>query len=410
MTLLVIILVTLVPGVVASENAHEHNTLGVSYYDNREWAEAIHHFHAALNADPLNATIKKNLSNAYQAYANDLASQGDYPGALRELRQAIQLDPSNPSPLMQAGAYSLHAGQNDEAIFRLEEAIELSPGDVDAHFLLGEAYYRDNDVRSALEQWEWVYEMAPEKPGLADRIAAARRDAQVESEFRGRSSLHFNVTYDREAEGRLVHDVLRILEEAYRDIGVKLRAYPETPIQVSLYTSAGFAESTQLEDHVGAVYDGTKIRIPVIDASGREIPVDEIRRRLYHEYVHVAVRHIAKRQVPWWLNEGLAEALTRDLSRPELELLRRARAQEAWFSLAELEEGQLDRLSVEDLYLAYKQSHATVAYLEDRHGARRFGPMLESLARGDDVETALRRHFRQNFQTLDLAVADYIRR
>jgi hypothetical protein len=35
--------------------------------------------------------------------------------------------------------------------------------------------------------------------------------------------------------------------------------------------------------------------------------------------------------------------------------------------------------------------------------------MLEALAEGDDVETTLRQHFRHNFRTLELAVADYVR-
>ncbi len=294
-------------------------------------------------------------------------------------------------------------------MFRLEEAIELAPGDTDAHYLLGEAYYRDNDVSSALIQWEWVHQVDPDKRGLAERLESARREERVEADFNGRHSSHFHVTYSHEAEARVVRDVLTILEKAYREIGAGLGyIYPPTPIQVSLYTSAGFSESTQMSDHVGAIYDGSKIRCPVVDARGNTLPYPELRRRLYHEYVHVVVRHLAKQGVPWWLNEGLAEALTRDLTGRERAFLRKANRKEALFRLDELSESQLDRLSAEALYVAYKQSHATVLYLKDRFGARRFKQLLRAIAKGEDVETALRRVFRHNYRTLELAVADFL--
>jgi len=395
-------------GAAHAQDAAQMNALGVASYERKEWATAVNHFDAALRLDPQNSTVRRNLTNSLQAHASNLAEAGDYKNAIFKLRQAIQNDPENAMPLMQIGAYYLHEGDVREAIFRLEEAVELQPNDVDAHYLLGEAYYRDNDVASALEQWNWVERVDPDRPGLKDRLDIARRDHKVEANYSDKTSQHFNVTYSREAEGRLVRDVVAILETAYRDVGKALQSFPPTPVQVSLYTSEGFMEATQMKDHIGAVFDGTKIRCPVIGPDGEPLPAAEMRRRLRHEYVHVVVRHVARDGVPWWFNEGIAEALTLDLTSDDRAYLRKVSGEDALFDLQDLSEGQLDRLGKDELILAYKQSHATVSFLKERYGARRLAHYLREIADGTSADVALRRVFRQSYETLQMAVIDHI--
>jgi len=393
----------------AAQDASSMNALGVERYEIKDWPGAERHFDAALRVDPDNQTIRRNLTNALQAHAAELAEAGNYSSAIAKLRRAVQNDPENPYPLMQLGAYYLHEGEVREAIFRLEEAIELLPDDADAHYLLGEAYYRDNDVTAALEQWNWVERVDPGREGLAERLESARREMKVEANFDGRSSTHFNVTYGREAEGKLVRRVVEILEAAYRNVGRDLgQAYPPTPIQVSLYTSEDFIEATQMQEHVGAIYDGTKIRCPVIGPDGTPLPEEEMRRRLHHEYVHVVVRHIARDNVPWWFNEGIAEALTQEISEADRAFLRKARDAGGLFDLQDLVEGQLERLGKEDLFLAYRQSHATVSYLKSRFGVRRLAQFLRELEDGKDAEAALRSVFRRTYKTLQMETADFI--
>ncbi len=391
-----------------SQEAAQMNALGVASYEREEWAAAITHFDAALQLEPDNTVVRRNLTNSLQAHASTLAGKGDYKNAISRLRQAVQNDPENAMPLMQLGAYYLHEGDVREAIFRLEEAIELMPNDVDAHYLLGEAYYRDNDVNSALDQWDWVERVDPDREGLAERLEIARRDHKVEADYSDKTSQHFNVTYSQEAEGRLVRDVVSILEAAYRDVGKALQSFPPTPVQVSLYTSEGFMEATMMKDHIGAVYDGTKIRCPVIGADGNPLPQEEMRRRLHHEYVHVVVRDIAREGVPWWFNEGVAEALTLPLSDLDRAFLRKASEDGALFNLSDLVEGQLDRLTKDELILAYKQAHATVEYLKTRYGTRRLAHYLSEIADGTDPEIAMRRVFRLSYETLQMATIEHI--
>jgi tetratricopeptide (TPR) repeat protein len=387
----------------------EWNSKGVDAYNRQDWENAVRMFRESYRLAPTNDTITKNFSNALQAWASQLANNKHYADATSLLEEVIVLEPKSVSPLVQLGAYYLRNSSVKDAIFRLEEAIELAPGNTDAHYLLGEAYYRDNDVSSAIDQWEWVFQVEPKKPGLKDRLESALREEQVEYNFHGDSSHHFNVTYSREAERRQVREVLRILESAYQDIGGMLgRVYPANPIQVTLYTADGFSESTQMGEHVGALFDGTKIRCPIMDKQGNTIPKAELQRRLYHEYVHVLVRHLAQQNAPWWLNEGLAESLSKEFTATESKTLKESYRKKSLHSLETLESSQLEKLSPEELRLAYYQSHMTVNYIRDRYGLRNFNSLLTSLGEGVDPEVALRNVFRFNYQTLDLAVADAI--
>ncbi|MDP7640254.1 MAG: tetratricopeptide repeat protein [Candidatus Hydrogenedentes bacterium] len=394
---------------VFAQPASEYNALGFEAYEAGNWAEAIESFSRALDSAPENKTIRRNLSNAYQALGREYAKAKNIPAALAQLNQAIGVDPANPQPYIQSGAYYLQEGLVPEAISRLEEALQLTPKDVDTHFLLGEGYYRDGDFMHAIEQWEWVFEVDPGYDGLAARLKNALREWDVEEGFDLSSSRYFNISFDTETERRDVREVLRLLEKAYRRIGLELGgAYPPTPIQVTLYKAEGFSQTTQMGEHVGALFDGNRIKVPVIDKQGNFIEAKELERRLVHEYVHVVVHYIAKDNVPWWLNEGLAETLSRDMTSLELDFLRRAKEKGILFSLTELTESQLDKLDPESLALAYRQAHAAVEFLKKRRGKRGLTSLMGLLEAGEDPETALSYATRYNYKTLDLAVASYI--
>lgn len=388
-----------------AQTANDYNDEGVEHYTERRFSDAIAAFRRAHDIAPENKTVRTNLSNALQAQAGDYARENEYKEAIQVLDEAVTIEPENPEPLTQMGAYYLMEGDIHKAIFRLEEAIELSPSHIDAHFLLGEAYFKDHDVSSALDQWRWVEQVNPDLPGLKDRLETALKDEQIEHYFKVFTSPHFHIRYSNRLRGSTLRSAVNVLETAYRDIGRDLGAFPHTPIAVTLYTAESFTEATQLGGHVGAVYDGSRIRCPVVDENGDDFPEDEIRRRLIHEYVHVVVRHVAKDRAPWWFNEGLAETYSREQSHGERQYLKRAWDEKKWFALEELHESQLEKLNVELLQLGYIQSHATVQFLRDRFGTQRLGQYLRMVAEGENPEAVLRRTCRYTYRSLESEVA-----
>jgi tetratricopeptide (TPR) repeat protein len=296
------IAVALAAALAGAQTPVEYNNRGIEAYNKGQFRPAVQYFERAYEGAPDSATVRRNLCNAHQAVANELAQAGNYQEAVRHLEVAIGVEPRNPSPLVQLGSYYLRMDLVREAIYRLEEAIEVKPGELDAHELLGEAYYRDNDLSSARAQWDYVLEVDPSRDMLRQRYEKAFREESVEYDFNRAGSRHFKITYPKSVPVAMRSRVLTMLERAYMEVGRKFGGvYPPSPVQVVVYDAEGFSDATQLASHVGAVYDG-KIRAPLTNAEGQWLAEDEIKRRLTHEYVHVVVRHLGGPNVPWWLN------------------------------------------------------------------------------------------------------------
>jgi hypothetical protein len=387
-----------------ADPAYEYNTQGVAEYNAGHWDAAIRSFEMAYEAVPDNATIRRNLCNAHQAAANALAREADFAAAAKHLELAIGIDPENHSPLVQLGSYYLRLDLVPEAIARLEEAIELAPKSVDAHELLGDAYYMDNDAQSALVQWRWVCEVIPDRPGLRQKIEKASREDAVESNFRPSGSRHFQLTYSPEIPARSLRRVVNTLERAYIDIGRNFGGvYPPTPIQVIVYNIKEFADATLAREYVGALYDG-KIRIPLADAEGATLSDQDLKERLFHEYTHVVVRFLGGGNVPWWLNEGLAETFSKELGPMQMAILEKAVAEGTLLPLAALNGSVMNKLNADGLRLAYAQSHATVHYLWSKFGQKRLTALMSDLAQGIAPEEALHHNYNRTYAALQKEV------
>lgn len=391
--------------VASAQEVAELNRRGIAAYDSGRFAEAIEHFEAATQLAPDQPTLKQNLCNAVQSLADQHARNNDFASAITYAERAVQLAPENAAPLIQLGSYYLRLDRVSDAIFRLEEAIEVKPGELDAHELLGKAYYEDNDLPSARAQWEYVLKMDPKRTALKELYEKAFREESVEWDFRKKESQNFKLSYPEGVDYAVRATVLRILEKAYRDIGGQLgKVYPPEPVQVIVYAGEQFTEATQLASHVGAVYDG-KIRAPLTDEKGAYLSDQELSRRLTHEYVHVVVRQIAGPNVPWWVNEGLAEQLSYTMDENDTQYLLTAYQERRTYPLNRLEGELLFSLQPEQLRVAYRQAHATMSYIWRRFGRTRTQQFLSDLAKGTPTEEALKLRFNRTYAQLGEEVA-----
>jgi hypothetical protein len=388
-----------------AQTAPELNAQGVALYNAGRWEEALPLFERAYSLVPDNTTVRRNLCNAHQGVANQLAKEADFSSAVKHLETAVSVDPDNESPLVQLGSYYLRLNYVAEGIARLEGAIEIAPNNVDAHDLLGDAYYMDNDPSSALQQWQWVREVQPKRVGMSEKIEKASREANVEAAFKPSDSRHFQFTYSPGIPGRTMRRLTNILERAYIDVGRDFGGVSApTPIQVIAYDAKEFTEATQAKDYVGALYDG-KIRIPLFEQDGTPISDEVMRQRLYHEFTHVVVRFLAGDKVPWWMNEGLAETFSKTLDDGEMNLLRQAQSSGALFTLQELSDSQLKRLDAPTLRLAYAQAHMSMNYLCKKFGQRRVADLMSDIAQGVSPEESLQRNYNRTYAVLEKEIA-----
>ena len=388
-----------------AQEATVMNNEGVDAFNRGDFSRAVMLLEEALALDYSNTAIRRNLCNAYQKKAELLAAEREFTLATQILRKAVKVDAENASPFMQMGAYYLSQDKVADAIDALEEAIGLAPGNLMAHELLGQAYYEDNDLYSARVQCDYVLAVDPERPGLASRYEKAFREESVEQEFNRWKANHFIINYPKDTPARLRGAITTILERAYLDVGRALGGtYPPSPVQVVLYSFEQFGEATRMQGHIGAVYDG-KIRSPLTDTDGEWIAEDELKRRLVHEYVHVVARQIAGDRLPWWLNEGLAETLSKSLVSRDIDQLKAIYNEDKALPLASMESAQMEHRSADDLRRAYLQAHATVDLLWNRYGRNKMLVFLRSLARGEESESAFKSIYRRNYETCQNEVA-----
>jgi tetratricopeptide (TPR) repeat protein len=275
--------------------------------------------------------------------------------------------------------------RNDrDAERELRRAVELNQKEAIAYQFLGELYYRKDDLDTAASYWEKAVEINPSDSSLSARLERIRKEQKTEKDFNRDLTSHFLTKYEGRERIETGKIVLRILEDAYGEVGRALSHYPDQEIQVILYSDQQFQEVTDAPGWSGGIFDG-KIRMPI---GGVEKETPGLRRLLYHEYAHAVVRDITKR-CPTWLNEGLAQYFEgRTVDSRQKEVLRQIAATGKLPSLTNLE-GSFMSLAGSQAGYAYLISLSSVSYMIDNFGMYRVKIILEELAKGADTNKAL---------------------
>lgn len=316
----------------------------------------------------------------------------------------------------------LDAGQLDEAVELFEEVVAEAPENETYRSNLRNALLRraneltQEDPEAAAEDYERALEFATDDAtrkrieGLRDRAQAI---ATEEKDFVVESTLHFTFRFDGAREEIIggVDELKVILEAAYQEYGDLFRRRPveegEPRIEVVLYRSEGFNAVTGLGDWAGGVFDGT-IRVPADDLRDRG-RVARLRSVLRHEVAHAFTASIGGKDVPAWLNEGLAQWLENPSATSGKVRLARGRlgaSDQPLFRLSELQ-GTLalwkDRAKIAR---AYDQALAFTDYLVQTYGSDLVFEMVAACKAGGAGGAAAR--FREALLVdLEVVVGDF---
>jgi Tfp pilus assembly protein PilF len=366
------------------------NELGTVYFKEGRYAEALDRFEKALQLAPSTLPIQRNIVLCHQALAKESMDSDDLVRALSHLKKAIAIDPENPDPHVQAGVYLFHAGKLPEARKRLQDGLKRDPSQHEARATLGEILYQNGQFTEARKHWAKVLKDKPDWPGLQKRLDKLDRETSVEAEFENYTSEHFQISYGKVLSEATRTRVFAILEDAYDEIGEALGGiHPTTRTQVVLYDGKEFSKATLADRHVGALFDG-KIRAPITNQQGRYLSTPTLTNRLRHEYVHAAIRFYLGESAPWWLNEGLAETLSRKVDQNRFRTLRKAYRNKETFSFIELEVNPRKKKKPKEVSLAYAQVHVAVDTLWSQQSDV-FPALLQRLKAGVPTEEALRK-------------------
>jgi tetratricopeptide (TPR) repeat protein len=303
--------------------------------------------------------------------------------AATAFRRALAAEPENPAALYGAGAAAYLQGRNPDAISFLKRALAIEPRLTAASALLGEIAYHQGDLSFAIKTYENALAVTPGNVELRQRLTTWRSEATVHDSLRAFKDDRFTILFDGPANRVLAERATTVLRSAFWRIGQALGSYPATAINVILYTDKQFHDITGAPEWAGAGFDG-QIRMPVAGATQN---LGEFDRILTHELTHAMLASIAARNVPAWLNEGLAMYFEGNNAAASEKRLATARA---FVPLKNLE-GGFTGLNSQQADLAYEMSAFATSALVTRIGPSNLGFLLQDLDRGHSIETAVER-------------------
>jgi hypothetical protein len=317
--------------------------------------------------------------------------------ALDAFTRASKLVPGDPSVCVGAGIAATKLGRNDEAETWFARALTLAPGFTAASEWLGELQYHEGRLKEAIATFESALKLAPKAGALERRLADWRKETQLQDRFYESRGAHFVVLFEGPADESLARRVVELLEQAYWRIGGVLTAYPPKPIQVVLYTSEQFRDITRMPAWTAAAYDG-RIRVPI---KGALADLEQLDRVLAHEFVHAVVAMLGGRNVPVWMNEGLAVTLEPGAKDDVDEVLARARTRPGLQGL----HGSFSRLSAEEASVAYAVSAHAVKRMIDLRGPYAAVALLQDLARGAEFASAFQQRVAMRYEDFQAMIA-----
>ena len=125
-------------------------------------SNAFHEMKAAIERA---LAIDETLAGAHGALAYALYGyEWNWPGAEREFKRALELEPSNALVRADYGEFLDRMGRYDEALLQAERALELNPLDVQTLLTVGWVYRDSGNEERAVWYFNEVIEMAPDNP------------------------------------------------------------------------------------------------------------------------------------------------------------------------------------------------------------------------------------------------------
>jgi tetratricopeptide (TPR) repeat protein len=306
--------------------------------------------------------------------------RGDASRAASLFREALERNPHSPVLHYGAGWSAYVLGRHDAAISALKRALEFDAKFVQAAALLGTVAYANSDLDLAIRSMEKAAALAPNDGRIRQQLDRWRKESDVHATLNERTGLRFRVLFEGTQQQALGDRVSRVLESSYWTIGKALNTYPGEALTVVLYTNKQFQDITRAPAWAGGGYDG-RIRLPVGGALRTPATLDRVVR---HELVHAMIAHVSQRNIPTWVNEGLASVFESDDRSWARQVL--SKATEV-FALSDLD-GGFGHLNGAEASIAYAESAIAAEILVERLGPN-LGVFLQMVGNGHTPDQAL---------------------
>jgi hypothetical protein len=310
-------------------------------------------------------------------------AQGDLASAQTSLEEALKLDGRNPALLSNLATVHFRLGDYQKTEDLLLVCLAIDRKNPWTHYLLGEAYYRQEKLAQAINEWSEGLQLGPNE-AMAQRLEKARSEAGIHNELSPLRSTHFILRYDSKTSfSPLGQQILDTLEDQYRRLSNELTSQTPATVAVILYPDRAYFDITRAPGWAGGMFDG-KIRIPT---KGLSSVTPELTAALAHELTHCFMTALPGRGSPTWFLEGIAQAQEGRTGASDRKVLAQLQKENRLISLKDLR-GSFNALPATTAAVAYAESLSAVEYLTARFGRSALRQLLDLMAQNYNFENA----------------------
>jgi len=378
------------------EHSTTSNTIRLQGNTSAVSTELLNRLRQNLKSAPSDSHARSEFAQALNSLASLQAVQGDLSAAKVSLEEALAVDKNDPTILANLALINYRAGNYRATEDLLLARLQTDKMDQGIHFLLGQAYYAQEKVAQAINQWNEALNLGPNSE-ISARIEKARRELGVHTELGVLQSAHFILRYDRKvSDYRLGQQILTALEGLYRQLSIDLTSQPPATIAVILYPDQAYFDITQAPSWSGALFDG-KIRVPT---KGLSSVTPELSAVLVHELTHAFIRSLPGRGCPSWFNEGVAQLQEGKSAASHVRWLAAQNKESLLIPLAALQ-GSFVGLPVGTASLAYIEGLAAVEFLVASAGKTSIRRVLDLMGQNYNFESAFQNVLHKNIEQFD---------
>jgi tetratricopeptide (TPR) repeat protein len=190
--------------------------------------------------------------------------KGQLDDAISKLEAAIDLRPENAPAHDNLAKALLKKGQVAEAMVHYRKFLELEPENVEARNTLGTALIQQGHVREALDQWQEALALQPENGNAASNLAWVFATCPEDSIRDGTRAVELAEKAFRISGGKIPM-IYRVLAAAYAESGRFVDAIETVQRGAELATSQGNPPfAAELESNIALYRSGGPLRDPSI--------------------------------------------------------------------------------------------------------------------------------------------------
>ncbi len=190
--------------------------------------------------------------------------KGQLDDAISKLQAAIDLRPENAPAHDNLAKALLKKGQVAEAMVHYRKFLELEPANVEARNTLGTALIQQGHIREAIDQWQEVLALQPENGNAASNLAWVFATCIDDSIRDGTRAVELGEKALRISGGKIPM-IYKVLAAAYAENGRFADAMETAQRGAKLATSQGNSPlAAELESNIALYQSGRPLRDPSI--------------------------------------------------------------------------------------------------------------------------------------------------